>query len=76
RRINIHLNTDTNEKIPYKIIKMRTYKGKNRYLISWKGPKEYEDTWIDEDQVIDKQLIQEYFRKNKKNNSNSNNSEY
>ncbi|OUM70687.1 hypothetical protein PIROE2DRAFT_22682, partial [Piromyces sp. E2] len=76
RRKNIHLNTDTNEKIPDKIIKMRTYKGKNRYLISCKGPKEYEDTWINEDQIIDKQLIQEFFRKNKKNNSNSNNSEY
>ncbi|OUM64190.1 hypothetical protein PIROE2DRAFT_21854, partial [Piromyces sp. E2] len=76
RRKNIHLNIDKNEKIPDKIDKMSTYKGKNPYLISWKGPKKYEDTWIDEDQVIDKQLIQEYFRKNKKNNSNSNNSEY
>ncbi|OUM56366.1 hypothetical protein PIROE2DRAFT_26038, partial [Piromyces sp. E2] len=69
RRKNIHLKVDSNEKIPDKIINMRTYKGKNRYLMSWKGPNEHEDTWIDEDQITDKQLIQEYFRRNKKNKS-------
>ncbi|MBE6133033.1 MAG: hypothetical protein E7180_06615 [Erysipelotrichaceae bacterium] len=76
RKKNIHLTTDTNEKLPEKIIKMRTYKGKNRYLISWKGPNEYEDTWIDEDQISDKQLIQEYFRKLKKTKSSVRNNAY
>jgi len=76
RKKNVHLNTDTIERIPDKIINMRTYKGKNRYLISWKGSNDYEDTWVDEDQILDKQLIQEYFRKIRKNKSNLKNDKY
>ena len=73
---NIHLNVDYNEKIPNKIIDMRTYKGKNRYLVSWKGSKYYEDTWINEDQIPDKQLIQEYYKRTKKNKRTSNYKNY
>ncbi|OUM64196.1 hypothetical protein PIROE2DRAFT_28469, partial [Piromyces sp. E2] len=50
RKRKIKLNTDTYERIPHKIIKMRTYNGKNRFLISWKGTNE--DSWIDEDQIL------------------------
>ena len=49
---------------------MRKYRGKNRFLVSWKGLDSDEDTWIDEDQIYDKQLIQEYYRRTKKNRSN------
>jgi len=38
--------------IPDKIFNIRTYKVNNRFLISWKGSNE--DSWIDEDQNLDK----------------------
>jgi len=67
RSKNITLVVDTIDKIPEKIISMRTYKGKNRFLVSWKGLDSDKDTWVDEDQIYDKQLIQEYYRKSRKN---------
>ena len=67
RRRNVNLTVDTFEKIPDKIVDMRTYRGKNRFLISWKGLDYNENTWVDEDQIYDKQLIQEYYRKIKRN---------
>ena len=70
KRKNIQLNTDLMEKVPDKIINMRTYKGRNCFLVSWKGSNQNKDTWIDEDQIPNKKLIQEYFRKLKKNKSN------
>ena len=69
RRKNFKLTTDTIEKIPERIIDRRTYNRKNRYLIRWKGLDSKEDTWIDEEQIFDKQLIQEYYRNLKKNKS-------
>ena len=58
RKKNAHLNTDITERIPDKIINMRTYKGKNRYLISRNGSNVYEDIWVDEGQILNKQLFQ------------------
>jgi len=52
RRKSINLTTNNSDMIPDKIINMRTYKGKNRFLIFWKGSNE--DSWIDEDQILDK----------------------
>ena len=69
RRKSINLTTNNFDMIPDKIINMRTYKGKNSFLIFWKGSNE--DSQIDEDQILDKQLIQEYFRKNKKNKTST-----
>ena len=70
-RRNINLTVDTYEKIPEKIIDMRTYRGKNRFLVTWKGLDSNENTWIDEDQIYDKQLIQEYYRKSKRSKLNN-----
>ena len=72
RRKNLNLTTDTIERIPDRIINNRIYKKKNRYLIRWKGLDFNHDTWVDEDQILDKQLIQEYFRKLKKDNHSKN----
>jgi len=71
KRRNIKLTTDTMDKVPEKIIDMRTYRGKNRFLVSWKGLDSTEDTWIDEEQIYDRQLIQEYYRKSKKDKRNN-----
>ena len=71
KRMNIKLTTDIVDRIPEKIIGMRTYRGKNRFLVSWKDLASSEDTWIDEDQIYDRQLIQEYYRKSKKNKLNN-----
>ncbi|ORY72872.1 hypothetical protein LY90DRAFT_367852, partial [Neocallimastix californiae] len=59
KRKNINLTTDTFDKVPEKIVNMRKYRGKNRFLLHC--------VWIDEDQIYDKQLIQEYYRRTKKN---------
>ena len=67
RRRNIHLNTDLIEKIPDKITKMKSVKGETFYLISWKVFDE--STWVSEDQIPDKQLIQEFERISKKTKS-------
>jgi len=51
KRENIKLTTDTIDKVPERIIDMRTYRGKkNCFLVSWKGLDSVEDSWIDEDQ--------------------------
>jgi len=64
RKRNIHLNTDLIERIPEKIVKMKSVNGETFYLMSWKG---FDDeTWIAEDQISDKQLIQEFERLTKK----------
>ena len=76
RRRNINLNTDTIDRTPERIIKMKTFNNKNRYLIKWKGCDFSENTWIDEDQILDRQLIQEYYRKEKKNKSSNVNNEF
>ena len=76
RRRNINLTTDTINRSPERIIKMKTFNNKNRYLIKWKGCDSNENTWIDEDQIFDKQLIQEYYRKEKKNKSSNINNEF
>jgi len=68
RRRNIHLNTDLVEKIPDKILKMKSVNGETFYLLSWKGFDK--NTWISEDQIPDKQLIQEFERISKKTKSN------
>jgi len=70
KRKNINLTTDTFDKVPEKIVDMRKYRGKNRFLVSWKRLDSDEDSWIDEDQIYDKQLIQEYYRRTKNNRSN------
>jgi len=70
KRKNIKLTTDTINKVPERIINMRTYRGKNRFLVSWKGFDSIEDSWIDDDQINDRQLIQEYYRISKKNRRN------
>jgi len=44
KRKNIKLTTDTIDKVPERIIDMRTYRGKNRFLVSWKGLDSVEDT--------------------------------
>ena len=49
RRKNIQLTTDSTDRIPEKIIKKKTYNGKNHYLIRWKGLDSNDDTWIEED---------------------------
>ena len=71
KRKNIKLTTDTIDKVPERIIDMRTYRGKNRFLVSWKGLDSAENTWIDKDQIYDRQLIQEYYRKYKRNKRNN-----
>ncbi|OUM62314.1 hypothetical protein PIROE2DRAFT_25300, partial [Piromyces sp. E2] len=43
----------------------RTYKGKTSYLVTYKGLDYNENTWIDEEQINDHQLIQEYNRRTK-----------
>ena len=65
-RRNTHLTTDHIDKAPDKIIDMKTYKGENYYLMSWKGNNSVDQTWIKEDQVTDKQLIQQYLKRSKK----------
>ena len=70
KRKNNKLTTDTIDKVPERIINMRTYRGKNRFLISWKGLDSVEDSVIDEDQINERQLIQEYYRISKRNRRN------
>jgi len=50
RSLNLAINNF--DMIPDKIFNIRTYKVNNRFLISWKGSNE--DSWIDEDQNLDK----------------------
>ncbi len=65
-RRNIHLTVDSIDKIPDKIVDMKTYKGETYYLMSWKGNDPVNQTWIKEEQVTDKQLIQQFLRRSKK----------
>ena len=70
KRKNIKLTTDTIAKVPEKIIDMRTYKGRNSFLVYWKDLDSVEDSWIKEDQINDRQLIQEYYRISKRSRRN------
>jgi len=54
KRKNIKLTTDIKDRVPENTIDVRTYRGKNRFLVSWKGLDSVEDTWIDEDQIYDR----------------------
>ncbi len=66
RRKNIHLTTDYEERVPEKIIDMKVSKGKKFYLVSWKGQESVKNSWIEENQIPDQQLIQEYHKRVKK----------
>jgi len=75
KRRNVRLTTDYSENIPEKITDMKVKKGKNYYLVSWKG-REFEDsTWIEESQIPDQQLIQEYQKRIRKWKQSTNNDE-
>jgi len=39
---------------------MKRSNGKNFYLVSWKGRDIVENSWFEESQIPDPQLIQEY----------------
>ncbi|OUM60080.1 hypothetical protein PIROE2DRAFT_22809, partial [Piromyces sp. E2] len=65
KKKSIELITDNYEKISEKITNKRTYKGKTSYLVTYKGLDYNENTWIDEEQITDRQLIQEYNRRTK-----------
>ena len=66
RHKNVRLTTDYMEKIPDKILDSKIINGINHYLISWKGSDKVKDSWIEENQIPDKQLIQEYIKRVKK----------
>ncbi len=66
KRINVKLTTDYTEKVPDKIIDSKVKKGKKFYLVSWKNCDNEKNTWIEESQIPDPQLIQEYDRRIKK----------
>ena len=66
KRKNIHLTTDYEERIPERINDMKRRNGKNFYLVSWKGRNIVENSWIEESQIPDPQLIQEYQKRCRK----------
>ena len=45
---------------------MKVKKGKNYYLVSWKGHGIDDNSWIEECQIPDQQLIQEYQKRIRK----------
>ncbi|OUM70072.1 hypothetical protein PIROE2DRAFT_22499, partial [Piromyces sp. E2] len=53
-------------KIPSKIHDKKIIRGTTYYLMSWKGFDPNERSWISEDQITDKQLIQLYYKKLRK----------
>ena len=63
---NIRLTTDTIEKIPARIHDKKVSRGITYYLMSWKGFDPSDKTWVSEDQITDKQLIQLYHKRSKK----------
>jgi len=65
-RRNIRLTTDVIERIPFKIHDKKISRGVTYYLMSWKGFDQNEKTWISEDQITDKQLIQMYNKRLRK----------
>ena len=66
RRRNLKLTPDYTEKIPEKINNMKVVYGKKYYLVSWKNSENEEKSWVEETQIPDRQLIQEYERRLKK----------
>ena len=83
KRKNIKLSPDYSERIPEKINDMKVIQGKKFYCVSWKNSNLDHSSWIEENQIPDKQLIQEYERRIRKgkqpdNDENEyyNNSEY
>jgi len=67
-RRNTHLTVDSFDRIPEKILDMKTSKGITYYLTSWKGSDPFGPSWIREDQLSDKQLVQEFQKRMKKKN--------
>ena len=66
KRKNIILTTDYRERIPVRINDMKVVNGKIFYHISWKDRDITESSWIEENQIPDQQLIQEYERRLRK----------
>ena len=66
KRKNIKLTTDYREKIPDRIHDMKIVNGRIFYHVSWKDRDLTESSWIEENQIPDQQLIQEYERKLRK----------
>ena len=63
KRQNIKLTTDYMAKIPERINDMKVINGKTFYHVSWKNNSINESSWIEESQIPDRQLIQEYERR-------------
>jgi len=59
----IKLTIDYSEKTPERINDMKVIKGTNFYLVSWKNRDREENSWIEESQIPDQQLIQEFERR-------------
>jgi len=53
-------------KIPERINDMKVINGKTFYHVSWKNNSINESSWIEESQIPDRQLIQEYERRIRK----------
>ena len=66
KKRNIKLTTDYTERTPERINDMKIVNGKTFYLVSWKDRDIDENSWIEEGQIPDQQLIQEYERKLRK----------
>jgi len=66
KRKNIKLTTDYREKIPERINDMKIVNGRIFYRVSWKDRDLTKSSWIEENQIPDQQLIQEYERKLRK----------
>ncbi|OUM70103.1 hypothetical protein PIROE2DRAFT_31576, partial [Piromyces sp. E2] len=57
---NLHFYPDLIQKILKKIHKNKTIKSIKYYLLSWKEFDNSQRSWVSQDQISDKQLIQEY----------------
>ena len=66
RRKNVHLTPDLINKIPERIHDVKVVNGKKYYFMSWKGLGIDSNSWVEEGQVCDQQLIQEYYKRIRK----------
>jgi len=66
KRRNISLTTDYIEKTLERISDVKVVNGKNFYFVSWKDCDIENNSWIEESQIPDKQLIQEFERRLRK----------
>lgn len=57
------LNIDNDIYEVEKIIKHRIYNGKKEYFVKWKGYAHSENSWVLEEDFIEKECIQEYWNK-------------